>query len=71
MFSFSNSNKWKIYEVCKFKENRYIFYLLIEKKSGGTKDENVIATWGNGELRIVKATDILQGEKTVVGNTAG
>ena len=28
----------------------------------------MIATWGNGELRIVKATDILQGEKTVVGS---
>jgi len=49
----------------------FIYLLLIKKKSGGTKDENVIATWGNGELRIVKATDILQGEKTVVGNTAG
>ena len=49
----------------------FIYLLLIKKKSGGTKDENVIATWENGELRIVKATDILQGEKTVVGNTAG
>jgi len=40
----------------------FIYLLLIKKKSGGTKDENVIATWENGELRIVKATDI-QGKK--------
>ena len=55
----------------------FIYLLLIKKKSGGTKDENVIATWENGELRIVKATDIqgkklwwviLEGKKTVVGS---
>ena len=44
---------------------RKIVILFIDKygKQGGQKEEYVIVTWGNGELRIIKAMDTLLAKK--------